>query len=57
MKRDINEFVSQKCWSKYYTVNKLPGFLDAKNANLFVMYIFANIKSNLSSQNLVLISI
>jgi hypothetical protein len=27
---DIKDFVSQKHMSKYYTVNKLPGFLDAK---------------------------
>jgi hypothetical protein len=33
MKRDINDFVSQKRRSKYYTVNNLSGFLDAQNAN------------------------
>jgi hypothetical protein len=40
MKRD---FVSEKRRSKYYTVNNLhvPRFLDAKNANLFVMYVKA----------------
>jgi hypothetical protein len=37
MKRDIRDFVSQKRRFKYYTVNKLPVFLDAPNANLFVM--------------------
>jgi hypothetical protein len=38
MKRDINDFVSEKRRPKYYTVDKLLGFLDAQNANLFVMY-------------------
>jgi hypothetical protein len=38
MKRDIKDFVSQKRRSKYYTVNNLPGFLDAQNANLFMRY-------------------
>jgi hypothetical protein len=37
MKRDIKGFVSQKRRSKYHAVNNLPGFLDAQNANLFVM--------------------
>jgi hypothetical protein len=41
MKRDIKDFVSQKRWSKYHTVNNLPGFLDVQNANLFVMYVKA----------------
>jgi hypothetical protein len=41
MKRDIKDFVSKKHRSKYYTVNELPGFLDAQNANLFVMYVKA----------------
>jgi hypothetical protein len=41
MKRDINDFVSQKRRSKYQTVNNLPGFLDIQNANLFVMYLKA----------------
>jgi hypothetical protein len=38
MKRDIKDFIGQKRRSKYYTVNNLSGFLDAQNANLFVMY-------------------
>jgi hypothetical protein len=38
VKRDIKDFVSKKCGSKYYTVNKLPGFPDAQNANLFMIY-------------------
>jgi hypothetical protein len=38
MKPDIKDFVSQTRRSKYYRVNKLPGFLDAQNPNLFVMY-------------------
>jgi predicted cation transporter len=41
MKRDIKDFVSQKPRSKYYTVNNLSEFLDAQNANLFVMYVKA----------------
>jgi hypothetical protein len=39
MKRDTKDFVSQKHRSKYHTVNNLSGFLDAQNANLFVMYV------------------
>jgi hypothetical protein len=38
MNRDINAFVSQKRRSIIYIVNNLPGFLDAKNANLFAMH-------------------
>jgi hypothetical protein len=38
MKRDIKDFVSQEPRSKYYAVSNLSGFLDAQNANLFVMY-------------------
>jgi hypothetical protein len=40
MKCDIKDFVRQKRMSKYYiyTVNKLPGFLDAQNANLHDMF-------------------
>jgi hypothetical protein len=41
IKRDIKDFVSQKPRPKYYTVNNLSGFLDAQNANLFVMYVKA----------------
>jgi hypothetical protein len=37
MKQDIKDFVNQKCRSKYNTVNRLPGFLDAQNSDLFVM--------------------
>jgi hypothetical protein len=37
MKRDIKHFVNQRRMSKYYAVNKLPIFLDAQNANLFLM--------------------
>jgi hypothetical protein len=39
MKRE--DFVCQKRRSKYYTVNNLPGFLGAYNANLFLMYVKA----------------
>jgi hypothetical protein len=39
MKRDIKDFVSQKRWSKYHTVTNLPGFIDVKNADLFMMYV------------------
>jgi hypothetical protein len=35
MKRDIKDFVSQKRRSKYYTVNKLPGFLDPQILIMF----------------------
>jgi hypothetical protein len=43
MKRDITEFVSQKCRSKYYTVNKLPFLIKCLMpkmliSNLFAMY-------------------
>jgi hypothetical protein len=38
MKRYINDFVSRKPRSKYYTVNNLPGFLDVQHADLFVIY-------------------
>jgi hypothetical protein len=38
---NFKDFVSQKCRPKYSKVNKLPGFLDAQNANLFVMYVKA----------------
>jgi hypothetical protein len=41
MKRNIKDFVSQKRRSIYYTVNSLSAFLDAQNANLFVMYVKA----------------
>jgi hypothetical protein len=44
MKRDIKDFVSQKRRSKYHTLNNLSGFLDAQNANLFVMYAKARFK-------------
>jgi hypothetical protein len=37
MKRDIKDFVSQKGFLNT-TLNKLPGFLDAQKAHLFVMY-------------------
>jgi hypothetical protein len=38
MKRDIKDVVSPNVGLNTDTVNKLPGFLNAKNANLFVMY-------------------
>jgi hypothetical protein len=38
IKRDTKDFVCQKCGSKYYTVNKLPGFPVGQYANLFMMY-------------------
>jgi hypothetical protein len=49
MKWDIKDFVSQKRRSKYYTVNNLPGFLDAQNANLFVMYAKARLFEQMKS--------
>jgi hypothetical protein len=48
MKQDIKDFVSQKCRYKYY---KLPGFLDAQNAKLFMMYEKANQASLLDKSN------
>jgi hypothetical protein len=47
MKRDIKDFVSQKRRSKYHTVNYLSGFLDAQNANLFVMYVVCHLHTTL----------
>jgi hypothetical protein len=45
MKRDINlRILSVKNVGLYYTVNNLPGFLDAQNANLFVMYANARLQ-------------
>jgi hypothetical protein len=41
MKREIKDFVSQKRRSKYYIVNNLSRFVDAQNANVFVMYVKA----------------
>jgi hypothetical protein len=36
--------VNQTRRSKYDTVNSLPGFLDAQNANLFMMYAKARLQ-------------
>jgi hypothetical protein len=40
MKQDIKDFVSQKLRSKYYTVSKLSGFLDAQNTYLCIRIYF-----------------
>jgi hypothetical protein len=57
MKRDINDFVGQKRRSKYYTVNNLPGFLDAQDANLFVMYAKARFQMKLEQTKSHMVSI